>query len=349
METLPSISYTAVALVVFGRQLCLPLPADLLLMAAGALAARGRLSAALILCVSVIGCVCADFVWYEAGRNWGGKILHFLCTLSSNPRKCVNRAHEAFGRFGIWSLLFAKFVPGLDAVTPPLAGMEGCNRPTFVLLDGVGSFCWSGAYVVVGYFFAHQIGEVLHLLRASAHIFVLTVGVPLSIYATLRASQLIRMVQRLRLKTMSPHLLDQKLKEHEKVAVIDLLEFEESTAAVEGIPGAVRIDPDRLRRRNRVLFPEDLQVVLYSSSLHEVISARVAVALRRRGIKNVWVLDGGLNGWKAAGFPTTMNLNSPEESNARPGIRVLRRADGLYERLRSRWRSRTSSQSTRRL
>jgi rhodanese-related sulfurtransferase len=245
-------------------------------------------------------------------------------------------------------LLFAKFVPGLDGVTPPLAGMEGCGMPAFVLLDAIGSLCWSGAYVVIGYFFANQIGEVLHLLRASAHVLALTDGVPLFIYVALRASRLIRMIQRLRLKTMTPHLLDQKLKEHEKVAVIDLLEFEDSTAAVEGIPGAVRIDPSRLRRRNKVVIPEDLQVVLYSSSLHEVISARVAVALRRRGIKNVWVLDGGLSGWKAAGFPTTMNLNSVEESNARLGISVLSYEEGLYQSLRSRWRARAPSQSTRR-
>jgi membrane protein DedA with SNARE-associated domain len=83
----------------------------------------------------------------------GSKILHVLCSLSSNPRKRVNRAHSAFCRWGNYSLLFAKFVPGLDGFTLPLAEMEGCGMPAFVLLDAIGSLRWSGAYVVVGYLY----------------------------------------------------------------------------------------------------------------------------------------------------------------------------------------------------
>ena len=40
-------------------------------------------------------------------------------------------------------------------------------------------------------------------------------------------------------------------------------------------------------------------VMLYCSSPREFTSARVALALLRRGIANVVVLDGGLNAWKA--------------------------------------------------
>ena len=40
MNSQPSIGYISILLVVFGRQLCLPLPADVLLVAAGALVTR---------------------------------------------------------------------------------------------------------------------------------------------------------------------------------------------------------------------------------------------------------------------------------------------------------------------
>jgi hypothetical protein len=43
----------------------------------------------------------------------------------------------------------------------------------------------------------------------------------------------------------------------------DLLNFEEAGPAVEGIPGAVRIAPARLRIRDNVFMPKDVEVVLY--------------------------------------------------------------------------------------
>jgi len=70
--------------------------------------------------------------------------------------------------------------------------------------------------------------------------------------------------------------------------------------------------------------PKDVEVVLYCSSPREFTSARVALALLRRGIANVFVLDGGLNAWKAEGYPVTTALSSSTESHAKLGIRLLK-------------------------
>jgi hypothetical protein len=40
-----------------------------------------------------------------------------------------------------------------------------------------------------------------------------------------------------------------------------------------------------------VFVSEDLGLILYCSSSGELTSARVAVALRKKGISNVWVLE----------------------------------------------------------
>jgi 3-mercaptopyruvate sulfurtransferase SseA len=55
----------------------------------------------------------------------------------------------------------------------------------------------------------------------------------------------------------------------------------------------------------------------------EFTSARVALALLRRGIANVFVLDGGLNAWKAEGYPVTTALSSSTESHAKLGLGSL--------------------------
>ena len=50
----------------------------------------------------------------------------------------------------------------------------------------------------------------------------------------------------------------------------------------------------------------------------------MALALLRRGIANVFVLDGGLNAWKAEGHPVTTALSSSTESHAKLGIRLFK-------------------------
>jgi hypothetical protein len=89
----------------------------------------------------------------------------------------------------------------------------------------------------------------------------------------------------------------------------------------------VRIDLERLTSRSRVIVPEGTQIVLYCSSSNQFRSARVAIALRRKGIASVWTLDGGLNGWTAAGLPTTLTLCTEHDVADRLGIVIFDRDD----------------------
>ena len=82
------------------------------------------------------------------------------------------------------------------------------------------------------------------------------------------------------------------------------------------------MDPAHLRSRLRVVVPENLGLVLYCSSSGELTSARVAVALRKKGIANVWVLEGGLTAWKKECLPVTLRLSTSAEAAVRFGTKV---------------------------
>jgi rhodanese-related sulfurtransferase len=118
--------------------------------------------------------------------------------------------------------------------------------------------------------------------------------------------------------------LHRKLQAGQKVAVLDLLNLEghEDTATIPGIPGGARISPTPLRSSAKVRVPPDVQIVLYCSSPNQLTSARTALALRRKGVSNVWVLEGGLQAWRELGLPVTANLTSPEAVAARFGIEL---------------------------
>lgn len=70
---------------VLGRQACLPIPANLFIVAAAALAHSGRLSLFAIIILSVATFLVADLGWYEAGRLFGDRTLHFICGPAPNP------------------------------------------------------------------------------------------------------------------------------------------------------------------------------------------------------------------------------------------------------------------------
>ena len=147
----------------FAHQLGLPLPGPLFLLAAGALIATGKLAFIPAFGLAVIGCLSADWAWYEAGRRRGEKVLHFIHRLTRDPDYHDRRAKETFTRYGPALLLVAKFVPGLDAVTPPLAGISRTKRHRFFALDVAGASLYAGVYGALGYVFSD------HLDRAAAY------------------------------------------------------------------------------------------------------------------------------------------------------------------------------------
>jgi membrane protein DedA with SNARE-associated domain len=142
---------------VFAHQLGLPVPGPLFLLAVGALAAAGKLGLVLALGLAVIACVLADWVWYEAGRRRGDKVLHFIHRLAQDPDAHDRRAKKTFARYGLPLVVLAKFVPGLDAVVPPLAGTSRTSRLRFLASDAVGAGLYSGAYAGLGYVFSHDL------------------------------------------------------------------------------------------------------------------------------------------------------------------------------------------------
>jgi membrane protein DedA with SNARE-associated domain len=130
--------YTILFAVMFAHQIGLPIPGPLFLLAAGALAATRKLGLIPALGLSVMACVIADGVWYEAGRRRGIKVLHFIHRLTRDPDAHDRRAKRIFARYGPPLLIIAKFVPGLDAVAPPLAGVSGTSRLRFLAFETLG-------------------------------------------------------------------------------------------------------------------------------------------------------------------------------------------------------------------
>jgi len=316
-------TYPILFLSVFARQLCLPVPAILFLVSGGALAGVGRLSLIWILLVSTVGCLLADMLWFEAGRRLGKRVLRLLCALTADPGHCVRQSKTTFARNGLPLLLIAKFVPGLDGVTPPLAGMSGSSRVEFLIYDTGGSTIWASTYIGAGFLFAAELDKVAHYISVAADALILVLGVPLLFLFVWKLLQLVRMIRLLRPLHIAPQQLMDRLNAGEKIIVIDLLRFEDDPQDSSVIPGAVRADPQRMRQGRRIVMPKDLDLVLYCGSKNSFVSARAALAMRKHGIRRIHVLQGGLAAWKALGFPLSTELADPNAEMKRLGIQIF--------------------------
>src|SRR6202047_2736209 len=175
--------YSVLFASVFARQMWLPVPAILVLIAAGALASSGRMTLAVALGLAINACLLADMVWYEAGRRGGGQILPFIDRFALDPDATARRSKETFVRHGLRTLMLAKFVVGLDAATPSLAGLSGISRFRFIAFDAVGAALWSGAYAGLGYVLGKDLDRVAAYAARLGALWVIVLFASLAMYA----------------------------------------------------------------------------------------------------------------------------------------------------------------------
>ena len=77
----------------------------------------------------------------------------------------MRKTSSAYDRFGLRALLFAKFVPGLSAVSVPVAGALKAPFLRFLGYDAAGTLIWAGTGIGLGAVFHEQVDAVLDLLR----------------------------------------------------------------------------------------------------------------------------------------------------------------------------------------
>jgi membrane protein DedA with SNARE-associated domain len=247
---------------VFAEQLGLPIPAIPVLLAMGALVGAGQFSLAIAIPVALLAALLSDVIWYHLGRHRGPSVLNLICRISMEPDSCVRRTENVFARHGARALLFAKFVPGLSTVAPPLAGIFRMRLPRFLVWDGAGTLLWIGTFVGTGYLFSTQLERIAAFaLRLGAWLVAVLLGA-LAAYIGWKYVQRRRFIRRLRIARITPDELMRRIGAGEEIVVVDLRHSLEFEADGMSVPGALRFSPDELDGRHQEI-PRDRDVVLY--------------------------------------------------------------------------------------
>lgn len=266
-DLLPLISrhgYILLAAICFAEAIGLPLPAALGLLTAGAVAAYGKLHLYSVFGVSFLAMLLGDLILYFTGRVSGWALLGFLCRLSANPETCILRSAEYFYRRGKQTLLFAKFIPGINTMSPPLAGSMKMRLGQFLEFDSLGVALYVSVYAAAGYVFSDALRAITRGVRSAGSAAGVVLGVGLAAYIVYR----IWIYRKYRLLDVAPRVpvevLARRLasEESESVIVADVRSHGYYDADSQRIAGSVRIEPNNLEEEIKNL-PHDREIYLY--------------------------------------------------------------------------------------
>jgi len=281
-------------------QLGLPVPAIPTLMVAGALAIEGKLSTLALFGAGVSASLLGDSAWYAAGRYYGSRVMRTLCAVSLTPDYCVNQTQTQFERLGVNALIFAKFVPGLATIAPPLAGATGIGWPRFLFLSTIGAALWVAAGLGVGMVFKPQIEYALALLERMGTAAVAAVGAAAVAWIAYKWWDRRRFFRMLSVARISADDLYRLIYAGAKPVIVDVRSATARTLEPRTIPGAVHVPLQAVDQHAREL-PRDREIILYCTCPNEVSAAEAAKLLMNSGFTRVRPLHGGLDAWIAAG------------------------------------------------
>jgi membrane protein DedA with SNARE-associated domain len=254
--------YLLVFVWVFGEQMGLPIPSFPLLLSAGALAGQGKMSFTLILLTSLVASLIADTFWYKLGQYRGSGVLNFLCRLSLEPDSCVQRTRGSLDRRGAQTLLYSKFVPGLNTVSAPIAGMSGVPYHRFLAFDLVGTILWAASSLIVGFIFSDEVDAILSRSReVGRFVAVLAVAAVIG-WVVWKYVQRRRFMKSIIIGRITPEELNEKLGSGEPVTIIDLRHPLDRLTDPRTLPGALQIGADDLAERLKEI-PRDREIILY--------------------------------------------------------------------------------------
>jgi membrane protein DedA with SNARE-associated domain/rhodanese-related sulfurtransferase len=307
--------YAVVAAGMFLTAVGVPMPASVLLLAAGAAAnpnpanhqvLHHGLHLWLLLPMAWLAAVLGDTILYLGGRYTGWWLLAKLCRVSVDTENCIFRSADYFYRRGPKTLLFAKFVPGLASLAAPLAGSLGMRTTRFLRLDSTGSLGYVSAWMLTGFLFSPFIEQIVRWVERIGHAVLFAVLAVVLVYATTYVISLMRARAYRKVRKVSAVSLHERLQNvdpNHLVVIADVRSHGYYDPGMQRIKNSIRVEPHRLKEELAALrefMAPECEIYLYCSCMRDATSVRVAHMLEKENCRTT-VIQGGLKAWVKAG------------------------------------------------
>ncbi|MEI6812659.1 MAG: DedA family protein [bacterium] len=174
--------YALLGTIAFIEGIFPPLPADVVVALGSFLAARRGASFPLTAASIVVGSVAGAMVVYSVARRYGAVWLHERLKRAGIDN-LEQRLEVMYSKYGMTALFVSRFLPGLRAITPPMAGATRIPPIRTALVFLLASAVWYGAISWI----AFTVGDDWEQMQRIVRQFARRVGVVAAIAAGLIA------------------------------------------------------------------------------------------------------------------------------------------------------------------
>ena len=136
------------------------LPGDSMLVVSGLFAAAGKLNVWLVMLAFFLGSVIGDSTGYWTGRVMGKTLFNRESSRIFKPSR-VQKAHAFFEKYGVKTVILARFVPIVRTFAPLVVGAAEMPYSRFLPFSIIGALLWIPSMVLGGYFLGGVIENAL--------------------------------------------------------------------------------------------------------------------------------------------------------------------------------------------
>ena len=140
------------------------LPGDSLLFTAGILASKGYLPPGILFFGVLLAAILGDNVGYSFGRHVGLGLFSKDDSFLFN-KKYPARAEAFYEKYGIKTLVLARFVPVVRTFVPIIAGVAKMNYKTFFTYNVLGAILWTVLILGAGYLLGRIVPNALEYIQ----------------------------------------------------------------------------------------------------------------------------------------------------------------------------------------
>ena len=194
--------YLAVFLFTVLEAGCIPIPSELTLGLAGALASgavdpQHKLNLALVIVIGVVGELVGSFIAYTVGRTGGRAFVDRFGKYLLLTHKDLDRAEAWFARRGPSAVLIGRVVPVVRGFISFPAGVAEMPVVTFGVFTAIGVTVWVGVLAGIGYTLGHSYHSMVRAFGDATYVVVALVVVALVVtiahrYRAMRTEQAAR-------------------------------------------------------------------------------------------------------------------------------------------------------------
>lgn len=196
ISIMESFGYLGILLLITIENIFPPIPSEVILLFAGFMTTKSKLTLVGVIIVSTIGSLIGAIILYLVGRLLNkerlikivngkiGKILRL-------SEKDILKADEWFSKKGTKTVFFCRFVPVLRSLISIPAGISGMNIPKFLIYTTIGSLIWNTVLSYMGMVTGENWEKILAVFETYSTVIkiILLIGVIVLIYIFYRKKQ----------------------------------------------------------------------------------------------------------------------------------------------------------------